>query len=138
MNEAEYFLERTEQSLDDFHDWLAGLGQSWGLSRTMVLEINLIIEELYTNCIKYGGGPDSGPVRVALARSSTEVQILIEDRGPPFDPLKVQPPDLIQPMEERQAGGLGLHLVRHFADSCGYARRSGKNILRLTKVIGCG
>ncbi len=46
------------------------------------------------------------------------------DDGDPFDPLAAPPPDLEAPLEERDLGGLGVHIVRSLADEVRYTPRS--------------
>ena len=37
-------------------------------------------------------------------------------------------------MEERQVGGLGIHLVRTMMDEVSYERRGDRNVVVLTKL----
>jgi anti-sigma regulatory factor (Ser/Thr protein kinase) len=58
------------------------------------------------------------------------------DQAPLFDPTKVPPPDLNQPLEQRRFGGLGVHLARHFTDSIEYCvTPDGCNELTLKKML---
>ncbi len=50
-----------------------------------------------------------------------------------FDPLEVPPPDLAKPLEEREIGGLGIHLVRSAMDAVKYRRSGNRNVLLLVK-----
>ena len=43
--------------------------------------------------------------------------------------------DTTLPAEDRDIGGLGIHLVRQIMDSINYERIDGKNVLTLTKKI---
>ena len=56
-----------------------------------------------------------------------------EDRGREFNPLEIEEPDLDTPIENRQLGGLGIHLVRQMMDEAKYRREGDKNILMLRK-----
>ena len=51
----------------------------------------------------------------------------IVDGGTPFDPRQAPDPDLSGGIKEREIGGLGLYLIRQFAESIDYARRGEKN-----------
>jgi len=57
-----------------------------------------------------------------------------EDRGREFNPLEVAEPDLETPIEDRQLGGLGIHLVKKMVDVATYRREGDRNILLLRKV----
>ena len=41
------------------------------------------------------------------------------------------PPDLTGPLEGRNPGGLGIHLIRNMADRIEYRREDGQNRLRI-------
>ena len=111
------------------------LSKTWNISPRTISELILIIEELCTNYFKYGSTGTTHSVEVSLERVGPELLIVYKDSGAAFNPLQVASPDISLPLEERQAGGLGVHLVRHFADSYTYARKGRKNILTLTKII---
>jgi len=96
----------------------------------------LAIEELVTNCIKYGyddGGEHTITVVLSIDGESLAVNVI--DDGHPFDPVTAPGPDVYLPVEDRSIGGLGLHLLRHLADHMTYERRDGTNRLTLTKSI---
>jgi serine/threonine-protein kinase RsbW len=57
-----------------------------------------------------------------------------EDRGREFNPLEVGEPDLDTPIEDRQLGGLGIHLVKNMVDLAQYRREGDRNILLLRKT----
>jgi len=56
-----------------------------------------------------------------------------EDRGREFNPLEISEPDLDTPIENRQLGGLGIHLVKKMMDEAQYRREGDRNILMLRK-----
>jgi anti-sigma regulatory factor (Ser/Thr protein kinase) len=119
--------------------WLGGKGAG----PKAVYLVLLALEELVTNCIKYAyDDRDEHIIRVNLSieDSSCEespggrkLRMTVIDDGRPFDPLQVPAPDLCSEAEDRQAGGLGLFLLRQMADGAGYERRNGTNRLTLIK-----
>jgi anti-sigma regulatory factor (Ser/Thr protein kinase) len=58
--------------------------------------------------------------------------LTIADDGSPFNPLDRGQPDTDLPIEEREVGGLGVHLVRKMVDEFRYERLDDLNVLRLT------
>jgi hypothetical protein len=95
---------------------------------------NLAIEELVTNCIKYGyddGGEHQ--VQITLNLADNQMQLTVTDDGHAFNPLDLPPPDTNLPVEERPIGGLGIHLLRQMSDRMEYVRIDGKNQLTLWK-----
>jgi anti-sigma regulatory factor (Ser/Thr protein kinase) len=51
----------------------------------------------------------------------------------PFNPLDEATPDTNLSIEDRQIGGLGIHLVINMVDDISYRRTADKNVLTLTK-----
>jgi len=69
-------------------------------------------------------------VRMA-ALVGKRLTVTITDDGVPFNPLSVEAPDTDLSLEDREVGGLGIHLVRNLVDDVSYHRRIGKNVLTL-------
>jgi anti-sigma regulatory factor (Ser/Thr protein kinase) len=98
--------------------------------------VDLAMEELFTNMVKYGIG-STEPVRIELAAIAGGVELrMIDDDVEPFDITRAPDVDIDAPIEEREPGGLGLHLIRRMADSVAYEyvqeRRQSRLTLRFT------
>ena len=100
----------------------------------MTMNLNLALEEAVSNVILYAypDGP-GGHVDVDAVIGDDSVVFTITDRGIPFDPTTLPPPDLNLDVKDRPVGGLGIFLVRRIMDDVAYVREDGKNILTLTK-----
>ncbi len=98
---------------------------------------NLAVEELVTNCIKYGY-EDSGKhmIEVKLQISANELALTVTDDGRPFNPLELPEPDIHLPIEDRPIGGLGIYLLRRMSDHMDYVRAAGRNSVTLRKSMG--
>ena len=59
----------------------------------------------------------------------------ITDSGIPFDPTQKPEADISSSAEEREIGGLGIHLVRQIMSEVLYERKEDKNVLTLIKQI---
>lgn len=107
-----------------------------GLSPKELPEIDLILEELVTNVMKYGGiGAQMELCSISLFRQGQLLAIEISDRGNPFNPLKQDDVDTGKPILERPIGGLGIHFVRKLTLTQHYEYKNGMNILTLTKTL---
>ena len=104
------------------------------VSESVAFRINLAIEELLTNTIKYGYA-DQGAheIVIELQQSGDRVTVEIVDDGKPFDLTQVPTPDLDAPVEQRAIGGLGLHFVRTMMDEVRYCRDGSRNRVTLVK-----
>jgi anti-sigma regulatory factor (Ser/Thr protein kinase) len=99
---------------------------------------NLTVEELVTNCIKYGyAGMDTTDkgIDVEITISGGELRVVLSDDAAPFDPLVQAAPDLSLPIEERPIGGLGIHMLRQMSTGFAYAFENGRNVVTITKLL---
>ena len=49
-----------------------------------------------------------------------------------FNPFDMEQNDIHLSIEEREIGGLGIHLVKSLMQTCQYQRKANKNIVVLT------
>ena len=97
-------------------------------------EINLILEELFTNVVHHGFNDDKEhDIDLSISCDEKSLIIRMEDDGKPFDVTAAAAPDTKCAIEKRCAGGLGIHFVKHFIDDCKYFRKKIKNIVVLKK-----
>ena len=121
---------------------LAGIIEEFGaahaLSGTVQSHLNLMLDELITNSITYGLPTVSEPeLRLRLLVDEGAVIAQLEDNGIAFNPFEEAPePDPTLGLEERPIGGLGVFLVKQFADSTAYERVDGRNRITLRHLIG--
>ena len=63
---------------------------------------------------------------------------MISDDGKPFNPFQLAAPNTEASIEERDIGGLGIHLVKKMFDSVNYQRNIEKNVVTLIKQFTTG
>lgn len=84
-------------------------------------DLRLAVDEACTNVAMHGyAGAGPGPIGVVLESDGTWIRVTITDRGVPFRPERVEPPDLAADAERRPLGGLGWHLIRQMTDEIEY------------------
>ena len=89
--------------------------------------VALVIEEMLANLGSHGDCRDT-PARITLSVEPARVKGEIVDRGPAFDPRTAPRPDLAAQPDDRQVGGLGLHLVRQLS-TLEYSYQNGENCM---------
>lgn len=95
--------------------------------------VELALEEMITNTIKYGYEDRAEhQIEVLITLEENLIRLTITDDGHEFNPLTIPDADTSKPIEERDIGGLGIHLVRKLTASMNYKRVNGKNILEMT------
>jgi anti-sigma regulatory factor (Ser/Thr protein kinase) len=101
-----------------------------GVSATAAHAVHFAIEEILTNTVRYSRAAQ--PTQIAIALRNDAVVVEIEDDGQPFDPLQLPTPQLSANLDDRQAGGIGIHLVRKMVSSLAYERRHNRNHITIT------
>ena len=113
-------------------DFVSGEFARLGIDPSLRRPVELALEELFTNMVKYGRG-GGAEVQLSLVPISGGVEATLVDEGvEPFDPTAAPEVDVRRPLSERQPGGLGIHLVKRLVDSIGYEYRADRRESRIT------
>jgi anti-sigma regulatory factor (Ser/Thr protein kinase) len=122
------------------NEQLAKMCKQWNISKDVAFSMNLALEEIVTNIINHGyGGREEYDIAIRFSLDKHNMRIQVKDSAPEFNPLDVEEPDdLGKPLEERNIGGLGIHLVKKFTDNFNYRRSKNKNIVTLLKSFENG
>lgn len=133
----ELTLPAARENIPDVIDFVNRELESVGCPMKTEAQIDIAIDELYSNIAKYGCDENSGEVTVLLETEtdSRTVTITFVDNGRPFDPLSRPDPDVTLKARERKIGGLGIYLVKKSMDDVCYEYREGKNILTIRKTL---
>ncbi len=104
------------------------------ISPEIAYAINLSIDEILTNTIRYGYDDDEPHrIEIAVRRVVDSLVVVIVDDGRPFDLSSPPQADVEASLDEREVGGLGLFLVHRMMDKVEYGRADGRNVVTLTK-----
>jgi len=106
---------------------------AWKIDISLVSRARIVVEELFSNTIKYGYGEECKmPVRLSL-RPLPQLTLVYEDEAPPFNPLTwTAGPHNALPLEERRPGLAGIALVIGLSATASFERRDGVNRLTMT------
>jgi len=131
---AEFVSDRAE--LMKLEPFTAEFAAAAGLSDKDLFALQIVVEELVTNVIDYGGVPAGEPAAtVDLTAEGGVLTMVLTDRGREYNPLLREDPDTTLPAEQRPIGGLGVHFCKKLTDTQLYERRDGKNVLTLAKKL---
>ncbi|MEE8350848.1 MAG: SpoIIE family protein phosphatase, partial [Rhodospirillales bacterium] len=107
-----------------------------GIPAAVAGKFKLIFDDLLNNVISYAYSDDSEhDIEVRMELAGERLTVTVTDDGAPFNPLNMEAPDTGLSLEDRDAGGLGIHLVRNLVDDVSYQRRIDKNILTMVKHL---
>lgn len=111
--------------------------EQFGCLMKAQVQIDIAIDELFSNIVHYAYHPEVGPatVRVEVVDEPLSVIITFIDQGVPYDPLSKEDPDVTLSAEEREIGGLGIYIVKKNMNEITYEYKDGRNILKIRKEL---
>jgi len=102
-------------------DFVDGFCEQAAIGAEDQFDLRLAIEEVAANVMMHGYAQRApGPLEMAICADREQVTVTISDRAEPFDPQFAPLPDLSAPVEQREIGGLGWHLVKQVVDQLAY------------------
>lgn len=134
----------------EFWDSVYGMIRSallpWGCEEQILEQIEIAVEELFTNIVSYGYVKNSeneqktSPkgevvVEAEVSGDPPKATVRLIDWGVSFNPLKKADPDFQIPFDERPIGGLGIYMVKKFMDQAEYERRGDCNVITVEKQL---
>jgi serine/threonine-protein kinase RsbW len=123
---------RDINALPALFDFVAEFGASIGIGEDRRYDLDLILEELFTNMIKYNRETVE-PVQIELHRRNSMVVATLRDVGVhPFDPTATLPGAGDSSPDSLQTGGRGLNLVKQYADDLRYEHRNDVSTITVT------
>ncbi len=125
---------RSFSALEPLHELIAAFAAEQNLSAEATYELNLAVEEIFTNYVKYNAGTIRD-IRVSACRCGDEVQVCLTDYDvAPFDITRVPVPDMDEAARQGAPGGRGVYLVRLMTDRVEYDYDETERISRTTLI----
>ncbi len=107
-----------------------------GIDMSESMQINLALEEAVSNVINYAYPTGTkGDITIEAKSNGEKMFFIISDTGTPFDPTARPAVDTTLSAEDREIGGLGIHLIRKIMDHINYERTDGHNVFTLIKKL---
>jgi serine phosphatase RsbU (regulator of sigma subunit)/anti-sigma regulatory factor (Ser/Thr protein kinase) len=113
-------FRRDFASLEAIFGFTAAFFVRHALDREMLHDVDFVLEELFTNMVKYSPGGDA-EIRISMRAVDRGVEVTLTDRGVDrFDVTQAPDANTDLGIEQRRPGGLGLHLIRRLVDFLHY------------------
>ena len=131
----EITLDATIGNIGEVTEFVNRSLEEGGCPMKAQLQIDIAVDELFGNIAHYAYQPETGPatVRIEITEKPPAAVLTFIDSGVPYDPLAKEDPDVTLSAGEREAGGLGIFLVKKSMDDMTYEYKDGQNILKIRK-----
>jgi serine/threonine-protein kinase RsbW len=128
-------FKRELDALGEVFDFLHQFAQQNGLDESVCYVLNLAVEELFTNMVKYS--PDgAGEIPISIHREGSRLMVTLVDRDvEKFDITRPRSKVIDGRLKERRPGGLGLHLVQQMVDEIRYDYRDRRSEVTIVKRL---
>ena len=117
-----------EASIERATAFLEETLEKWSVPMTLANHAQIAMDEIYSNIVYYSGAQNAD---VTVSQGENSLTLTFEDDGTPYDPTLAEDPDVTLSGEAREAGGLGIFMVRKMAADMTYRYENGKNCLRV-------
>ncbi|MEM6822430.1 MAG: ATP-binding protein [Verrucomicrobiota bacterium] len=131
-------LKNDTREMSRMLPWLTQISETESLSEELVHNINLVLEELILNTIRYGypkiddlAAPSNHWIRIQLQLKNGFWDLEITDDAKEFNPLGQAAPTKTTRIEDLKTGGFGIHLVRKLSHSVKYLRENDTNYIMI-------
>lgn len=106
------------------------------LASDIVNQVNLVLEELYTNSVYYALPKVAHPqVIIDFGKENNQLIMIYRDNGAGFNPLNQNTPDIGLSIEERPIGGLGIFFLTTVMDEVSYCYDGKFNQITMKKNL---
>ncbi len=106
------------------------------VSESIINKVLLCVDELITNIIAHAYNDKlEHAVLLECRVDDRQLELELRDDGVPFDPTNQSRPDTKLSLDDRDIGGLGIHLVLTLMDKVTYRREGDYNVLIATKLL---
>lgn len=136
MKTKKITIKNNITELDRINEKISGLTADWNLPSSIAFNINLVIEEIFSNIVFYGYADNAEhTINITFSTNPGQVKIKIEDDAQEFNPLILPLTNCsCSTVNNAQIGGLGIHIVKSLMDDLNYSRVNNKNILVMSKT----
>jgi len=129
-------IQTFELNHDTYQDVMKHIRQeltSQSCPENVIRDIEVCSSEILSNIDMYAYQNKGGELGIAIAVKDRKAKVMFRDKGPAYDPLLKDNPDIEKRIKDHKVGGFGLFIVRKMMDEVTYERKEEYNILRIKR-----
>ncbi len=135
FKQMEKHFQRDIKSLDKIFEFICEFIAENKIDESTAFSINFAIEEIFTNMVKYNP-ENQNNISISLNKDGNKLILCLTDYDVGhFDITKLKEVDISQSLQERKAGGLGLHIVKQMVDEIDYEYKNRNSRITIIKHL---
>ena len=127
----DFVLDRSSYAAIMSH--IRGALESSKCPENVIRDNEVCSSEILANIDMYAYQEKGGELVVAVSHSDRKAKVVFRDRGPEYNPLLKDNPDVEMRIKDHKVGGFGLFIVRKMMDEVTYSRENGYNVLTIKR-----
>jgi anti-sigma regulatory factor (Ser/Thr protein kinase) len=132
---AQRAFPRTVSCLPEIFEFMDAFFARAGIGDDHRLPMHFVVEEWFTNLVKYSRG-GTRDIVLDLKRDGGRLVMSLTDFGVErFDIRTVPDVDVDRDLHDRKPGGLGIHLLKRMVDDVGYEYGEGRSTTTFVKSL---
>jgi len=129
-------FNRSYASLEEIFEFTDRFFATEDIEESIRLPVHFVMEELFTNMVKYNP-ENSNDILLNVDSANGTVTVTLTDYDvDAFDVTAARNVNINAPLERREPGGLGLHLIQKMVDTLEYDYADRKSTVTFTKRPG--
>lgn len=134
MKSAKTF-SRSINELENIFNFLEGSGEKFRLSKRNLHDIELSVEEIFTNMVRHNQG-STREIEISIESDNGQILTCLTDHeDQPFDLTQTAEIDFDDYIEKKKSGGLGIFLVKQLMDEVKFEHLNGISKITIIKNI---
>jgi serine/threonine-protein kinase RsbW len=122
-------------NFDSFMDFIDSHLANAGVENSDRTKTLTASEEVIVNVINYAYQNENGNLEIIFETNSKSIELTFIDSGAMFNPLEKPDADVTVSLAEREAGGLGILMVKKLMDDVRYEFINNQNRLTVIKYV---
>ncbi len=122
-----------KDSYNDVQAYIRTKLEASGCPENVIRDIEICSSEILANIDMYAYQGNGGGLGISVNLADRKAKVIFRDRGPEYNPLLKDNPDIEKRIKDHKIGGFGLFIVRKMMDEVTYSRKDDCNILTIKR-----
>ena len=123
----------TQESFGEVMGYIRSTLEGLGCPANVIRDMEICSSEILSNVDMYAYQGKGGELGVSVSIRNRRAKVVFRDKGPEYNPLLKDNPDIEMRIKDHKVGGFGLFIVRKMMDEVKYDRIDDYNMLTIKR-----